>query len=159
MTATVVDGGVTAQVAPAPTVESQVAPAPTVEAQVVPPPPDIPVQKIPAALLTKIEIFSPLTGKNYYIGDNLPIKWNKEKIKKYSYVNIQYCYPDGKAATGTYPAPNTGSYDASLAGETTEASWRIKIFTQDNKYSGLSGVFHIKKKPIPQKRKKLRGIK
>ena len=90
-----------------------------------------------------IKITSPEAGKDYYIGYDVPIEWDTEKIAKYGYVHIQICWPDGEPAGGTFPVQNTGSHVWEVK-ETAENSLRLKIFTHDKKYSGMTGTFNIK---------------
>jgi hypothetical protein len=109
------------------------------------------------ALANRIAINSPETGKNYYIGGTVPIQWSKAKIQNYGYVWLQVCYPDGQAAAGAYTTSNTGNYDWELK-EKTGGSYRIKVWTHDKKYAGISGVFHIKHKLFMRHNKSLRQV-
>ena len=101
------------------------------------------IKKMAAVHFNYIKIISPVKGKDYYIGTTMPIQWETKKIEKYPTVFVQVCWPSGKTAAGAYPVKNTGNTEW-LIKETAENSLRIKIFTTDSKYWGLSGVFNIK---------------
>jgi hypothetical protein len=100
---------------------------------------------VPANLvpLNRIEFLAPLEGQEFTIGSTMTIRWKTDKISNYPTVWLEICWPDGKSAAGAYPTQNTGSY-AWTIGETAENSLRVKVYTPDNKFKGMSGTFKVK---------------
>lgn len=112
------------------------------------------IKKMVAIQLNHIKITSPVSGKDYYIGTTMPILWETKKIEKYGTVFIQVCWPSGESAAGSFPVKNTGSSEWVIR-ETAENSLRLKIFTHDKKYWGMTGVFNIKFPRFKEIRKKV----
>jgi hypothetical protein len=100
-------------------------------------------------MMTPIYVIQPFTGTSCVIGYPCSITWDTSNIQNYGYVWLEVVYPDGSECCGNYPVPNTGSYYDWLP----DPSWadpgnlcqpfRIKVYTNDKVYWGLSGLFKV----------------
>jgi hypothetical protein len=105
------------------------------------------VQKIP--LQTKIDVIRPFTGTSCVIGSPCDITWEITNIQKYPTVWLEIVWPDGTPTAGAYPVTNKGYYydwkpDPSFADPSVLCKQlRIKIYTPDNIYKGMSGLFKV----------------
>ncbi len=100
-------------------------------------------QAVPAAL--GIQVSSPEGGKTYYIGDTVPIVWSKALLQDQGNVWLFVCWPDRTTCGGGYPVANSGSYSWTIA-EAEPHDLVVKVLSHDEKHSGFSGVFHVKRK-------------
>ena len=92
-----------------------------------------------------IKITSPEAGKTYYIGDTVPILWEKTVIPEGGTVWLQVCYPDHTTCGGSFPVANSGIFSWTIS-EAEEHDLCIKITSHDDQHTGYSGVFHVGKK-------------
>jgi len=105
------------------------------------------------AKLFNIEVFEPGYGKSCVIGSPCSITWNKTNIQNYPTVWLEIVWPDGTPTAGAYPVSNNGYYydwkpDPSFADPSVLCKeLRIKIYTPDNKYKGMSGLFKVGNPP------------
>ncbi len=92
-----------------------------------------------------IQVTSPETGKTYYIGDTVPITWSTVLLQNQGTVWLFVCWPDRTTCGGGYPVANTGTYSWTIS-EAEPHDLVIKVLSHDEKLSGFSGVFHVKRK-------------
>ena len=99
--------------------------------------------------LFKIDVIHPMTGTSCVIGSSCHITWDKTNIQNYPTVWLEIVWPDGTPTAGAYPVSNNGYYydwkpDPSFADPSVLCKQlRIKIYTPDNKYKGMSGLFKV----------------
>lgn len=118
-----------------------------------------PVSQAPAlAVSLAIPVTSPTAGSEHDAGQPLPIKWNKGPVGTYPTVNILLVdAQDGQVREIIKSgAVNSGAYLTWTAPQMYAwpgTSYKIKIATPDNKFTGQSGVFTIvapkAKKKVP----------
>lgn len=100
-------------------------------------------------MMNPIYVFQPFNESVCVIGYPCDIGWDTSNIQGYNMVWLEVVYPDGTGGWGTYPVPNTGYYydwapDPSWADPSVLCQpFRIKIFTNDNTYWGMSGLFKV----------------
>mgnify|MGYP001211983828 CR=1 FL=1 len=96
----------------------------------------------------KIEVTYPFDGEICAINTPCSIRWVTNLIKNYPTVWAQIVWPDGTPTAGSYPLTNNGQYnwvpDSSFWDESVRCKeYRVKIYTSDNKYIGMSGRFKV----------------
>lgn len=101
--------------------------------------PKIPVQ------LGAIFVYSPETGKTYYIGNKVTIRWQTNLIQNNALVWLFICWPDRTNCGGGFTVANSGSYEWTV-NEVEEHDLCVKVMSQDEQHIGYSGVFHVRKK-------------
>jgi hypothetical protein len=107
--------------------------------------------KVPPKMysITKnIEVKYPFDGEICAINQGCSIIWVTNLIKNYPTVWVQIVWPDGSPTAGSYPLTNNGQYnwlpDSSFWDESVRCKeYRVKIYTSDNKYQGMSGRFKV----------------
>jgi len=95
-----------------------------------------------------LKVMYPTDGQICVINTGYSIIWLTNLIQNYGYVELELVWPDGTPAGGVYPVTNNGQYnwypDASFWDESVRCKeYRVKVYTHDNKYHGLSGRFKI----------------
>jgi hypothetical protein len=104
-------------------------------------------------LLFNIHVLRPMTGTSCVIGSTCTITWEIGNIQNYPTVWLEIVWPDGTPTSGAYPVQNKGYYydwkpDPSFADpDVLCKQFRIKIYTPDNKYKGMSGLFKVGNPP------------
>ena len=98
-----------------------------------------------APLKIGIRITSPEAGKTYYIGDTVPVQWERTVIPEGGTVWLQVCYPDHVTCGGSYPVANSGTFSWTIS-DTEGYDGCIKITSHDDQHTGYSGMFHVRKK-------------
>jgi len=98
--------------------------------------------------LTHIEVTYPYDGEICAINQPCSIIWVTNLIKNYPTVWVQIVWPDGTPTAGSYPLTNNGQYnwvpDASFWDESVRCKeYRVKVYTNDNKFKGMSGRFKV----------------
>jgi hypothetical protein len=100
-------------------------------------------------MMNPIYVADPFNKDICVIGFPCFISWDTSNIQGYNMVWLEVVYPDGSECCGSYPVPNTGSYldfvpDPSWADPGVLCQpFRIKIYTNDNEYWGVSGLFKV----------------
>jgi len=96
----------------------------------------------------KLEVSYPFDGEICAINKACSIIWVTNLIKNYPTIWVQIVWPDGTPTAGSYPLTNNGQYnwvpDSSFWDESVRCKeYRVKIYTSDNKYQGMSGRFKV----------------
>jgi hypothetical protein len=99
-------------------------------------------------VMNRIEVTYPFDGEICAINQPCSIIWVTNLIKNYPTVWAQIVWPDGTPTAGSYPLTNNGQYnwvpDSSFWDESVRCKeYRVKIYTSDNKYKGMSGRFKV----------------
>ena len=101
-----------------------------------------------AYTMSHIKVSYPFDGEICAINQGCSIIWVTNLIKNYNIVWLQIVWPDGTPTAGSYPVTNNGQYnwfpDSSFWDESVRCKeYRVKVYTNDNKFKGMSGRFKV----------------
>ncbi|MEN8222858.1 MAG: hypothetical protein ABFR36_06320 [Acidobacteriota bacterium] len=96
-------------------------------------------------MLKGINVTAPKNGQSYEIGKQMQITWNKY-FANYSKVNIDLHHENGNFETSIYKEyNNSGNIFVTMFmfNAIPGDKYFFRIYTSDNKYSGISGFFYV----------------
>lgn len=115
-------------------------------------------------LQCKINITSPVAGQTCYVNETCMVIWDRSNLKPYGSVDARLVQFDAQHPSGLegykFVLMNNNDYAWVIPADVgpLDATYQIKIQTDDNKCVGKSGIFNIKKRlqmPDRTKGKKL----